>query len=220
MRSLKMFLGAIVASTLIGCASVEVGSVGVVTDTMSGQIDKLPLGPGFHVIGFFKRMYEFPAGVVDNLNLDNFKVNTREGQEITVDIRVQYQPNLSVSDTKAVDLFKRYRKTFDGESGLVHTRWIQFPALRVEEDGGQPALFPYGSDAPLDMSWDNVEILATAPVDIKYLLNQLEQQSQALTRFHRLEAELRETAEADKDGWCGDYAANVLTFLDEETTDD
>lgn len=107
-----------------GCASIEVGNVGVVTDTMSGKVGDRPLGAGFHVVGFFKRVYQFPSGVVDNITLDNFKVNTSEGQEISVDIRVQYQPKLTTEDSNAVELFKRYRKPFEGEHGLVASRWI------------------------------------------------------------------------------------------------
>lgn len=109
---------------LTGCVSIEPGSVGVVTDTVSGGVDERPLPAGLHMVGFFKNIYEYPAGVVDNINLDNFRVNTKEGQEITVDIRVQYQPDLSPENDRAVQLFKRYRKSFEGESGLVQTRWI------------------------------------------------------------------------------------------------
>jgi regulator of protease activity HflC (stomatin/prohibitin superfamily) len=109
---------------LPGCASIEPGSVGVVTDSVSGNVDTATLPAGMHMVGFFKNVYEYPAGVVDNINLDNFRVNTREGQEITVDLRVQYKPELSSGDDRAVQLFKRYRKPFDGEHGLVQTRWI------------------------------------------------------------------------------------------------
>lgn len=115
---------AAVGLSLVGCASIEPGSVGVVTDTMSGDVKETPLPAGMHMVGFFKNVYEFPAGVVDNINLDNFRVNTKEGQEVTVDIRVQYQPELDPSNDKAVRLFKRYRKSFEGPNGLVQTRWI------------------------------------------------------------------------------------------------
>ena len=115
---------AVLAMHLSGCASIEPGSVGVVTDTVNGQVDEKPLDAGMHMVGLFKNIYEYPAGVVDNINLDNFRVNTKEGQEITVDIRVQYQPDLSSGDDRAVQLFKRYRKSFEGPTGLVATRWI------------------------------------------------------------------------------------------------
>lgn len=115
---------ALLGTLLTGCASIEPGSVGVVTDTVSGGVDNKPLPAGMHMVGFFKNIYEYPAGVVDNINLDNFRVNTKEGQEITVDIRVQYQPDLSPDNDRAVQLFSRYRKSFEGEHGLVQTRWI------------------------------------------------------------------------------------------------
>jgi len=115
---------ALLGAQLTGCASIEPGSVGVVTDTVSGGVDQKPLPAGMHMVGFFKNIYEYPAGVVDNINLDNFRVNTKEGQEITVDIRVQYQPDLSPDNDRAVQLFKRYRKSFEGDHGLVQTRWI------------------------------------------------------------------------------------------------
>lgn len=109
---------------LTGCASIQPGSIGVVTDTVSGKVDTQPLPAGMHFVGFFKNIYEFPSGVVDNINLDNFRVNTSEGQEITVDIRVQYRPELTAADDKAIQLFSRYRKPFEGDHGLVQTRWI------------------------------------------------------------------------------------------------
>lgn len=115
---------ALLGTPLTGCASIEPGSVGVVTDTVSGGVDSKPLPAGMHMVGFFKNIYEYPAGVVDNINLDNFRVNTKEGQEITVDIRVQYQPELSPDNDRAIQLFKRYRKSFEGDHGLVQTRWI------------------------------------------------------------------------------------------------
>lgn len=115
---------AVLGTQLTGCASIEPGSVGVVTDTVSGGVDAKPLPAGMHMVGFFKNIYEYPAGVVDNINLDNFRVNTKEGQEITVDIRVQYQPELSPDNDRAIQLFKRYRKSFEGDHGLVQTRWI------------------------------------------------------------------------------------------------
>lgn len=115
---------ALLGTQLTGCASIEPGSVGVVTDTVSGGVDSKPLPAGMHMVGFFKNIYEYPAGVVDNINLDNFRVNTKEGQEITVDIRVQYQPELSPDNDRAVQLFNRYRKSFEGDHGLVQTRWI------------------------------------------------------------------------------------------------
>lgn len=109
---------------LPGCATIEPGSIGVVTDTISGQVVKQPLPAGMHVVGFFKNVYEFPSGVVNNINLDNFRVNTKEGQEITVDIRVQYRPDLTADNDRAIQLFSRYRKPFEGDNGLVQTRWI------------------------------------------------------------------------------------------------
>ncbi len=112
------------AAGLTGCATIEPGSIGVVTDSVSGRVDTSPLPAGMHLVGFFKNVYEFPSGVVDNINLDNFRVNTREGQEITVDIRVQYRPEITDKDDKVIQLFNRYRKPFEGEHGLVQTRWI------------------------------------------------------------------------------------------------
>lgn len=109
---------------LPGCATIQPGSIGVVTDTISGKVAEKPLPAGMHMVGFFKNVYEFPSGVVDNINLDNFRVNTSEGQEITVDIRVQYKPELTADNDHAVQLFSRYRKPFEGDHGLVQTRWI------------------------------------------------------------------------------------------------
>ena len=77
---------AVAMLALPGCASIEPGSVGVVTDTVSGNVDQSTLPAGMHFVGFFKNVYEYPAGVVDNINLDNFRVNTKEGQEITVEV--------------------------------------------------------------------------------------------------------------------------------------
>ena len=119
-----LLLAVAASSTLVGCATIEPGSVGVVTDTFTGKVLEKPLPAGLHLIGLFKRVYEFPAGVVDNIKFDDFKVATREGQEIVVDIRVQYKPKLSPNDNNAVLLFSRYRKPFEGEHGLVATRWI------------------------------------------------------------------------------------------------
>ena len=124
MRSLRSLALAALSCSLVGCATIEPGSVGVVTDTISGQVDARPLPAGMHMVGFFKNVYEFPSGVVDNINLDNFRVNTKEGQEITVDIRVQYKPDLPPENDSAIQLFKRYRKSFEGDHGLVATRWI------------------------------------------------------------------------------------------------
>jgi regulator of protease activity HflC (stomatin/prohibitin superfamily) len=124
MRKLHYLAGLFALSTLTGCATIPVGNVGVVTDTITGKVAERPIGAGFHVVGFFKQVYQFPSGIVDNITLDEFKVNTSEGQEISVDIRVQYRPKLTTDDSNAVELFKRYRKPFEGSQGLVATRWI------------------------------------------------------------------------------------------------
>jgi regulator of protease activity HflC (stomatin/prohibitin superfamily) len=121
---LRTVLLAVLVPALVGCAAIEPGSLGVVTDRFSGRIDEKPLTPGFHFVGLFKSVYEFPAGVVDNINLDNFRVNTREGQEITVDIRVQYRTEFTDGSDKPAQLFKKYRKAFHGDNGLIATRWI------------------------------------------------------------------------------------------------
>lgn len=122
---MNRFFAALAATlALSGCATIEPGNIGVVTDTVSGQVVAQPLPAGMHMVGFFKNVYEFPSGVVNNINLDNFRVNTKEGQEITVDIRVQYRPDLAADNDRAIQLFSRYRKPFEGDAGLVQTRWI------------------------------------------------------------------------------------------------
>lgn len=119
------FAACLFASALLtGCATIEPGNVGVVTDSMSGQVAPKPLPAGMHMVGFFKNVYEFPSAAVDNINLDNFRVNTSEGQELTVDIRVQYRPELSETNDNAIKLYNRYRKPFRGDHGLAETRWI------------------------------------------------------------------------------------------------
>ncbi|MBM3271596.1 MAG: hypothetical protein FJZ01_28505 [Candidatus Sericytochromatia bacterium] len=120
----KLGLAFAAASVLTGCATISVGNVGVVADTFTGKVAERPVGAGWHVVGLFKEVYQFPSGVVDNITLDDFHVNTSEGQEITVDIRVQYRPKLTTDDASAVTLFKRYRKPFEGPHGLVASRWI------------------------------------------------------------------------------------------------
>ncbi|MEB3328609.1 MAG: SPFH domain-containing protein [Candidatus Sericytochromatia bacterium] len=112
------------ALTLTACTTIEPGNVGVMTDEWNGDVVKEPLRAGYHYVGMYKKVYEFPSGVVSNINMDNFRVNTREGQEITIDVRVQYRPDLTPEDDHAVQLFQRYRKPFEGDNGLVQTRWI------------------------------------------------------------------------------------------------
>ena len=70
-------VASVLGTQLTGCASIEPGSVGVVTDTVSGGVDQKPLPAGMHMVGFFKNIYEYPAGVVDNITRDNFRVNTK-----------------------------------------------------------------------------------------------------------------------------------------------
>lgn len=113
---------AVLALTLTGCATIEPGAVGVKTNLYTGSITGKPLAAGFHFVGIGTRVFEFPT-VVDNINLDNFRVNTKEGQEITVDVRVQYKPDFSTSNDNVVKLYERYKKPFDGQSGLVASRW-------------------------------------------------------------------------------------------------
>lgn len=113
---------ALLAMSLAGCATIEPGAVGVKTNVYSGAITDKPLGAGFHFVGIGTRVFEFPT-VVDNINLDNFRVNTKEGQEITVDVRVQYKPDFSPSNDNVVKLYERYKKPFDGSNGLVASRW-------------------------------------------------------------------------------------------------
>jgi regulator of protease activity HflC (stomatin/prohibitin superfamily) len=124
MRSLKPLALVAVAAALTACTTIEPGNVGVMTDQWNGEVLKEPLRAGYHWVGPYKRVYEFPSGVVSNINMDNFRVNTREGQEITIDVRVQYRPDLTPDDDHAVRLFQRYRKPFEGDNGLVKTRWI------------------------------------------------------------------------------------------------
>lgn len=124
MRSFKPALLAALTLTLTACTTIEPGNVGVITDDWSGEVFKEPIPAGWRWIGFFKKVYEFPTGVVSNINMDNFRVNTREGQEITIDVRVQYRSDLTADDDRAVQLYSRYRKSFEGDSGLVQTRWI------------------------------------------------------------------------------------------------
>lgn len=118
----KPLFAALLALTLTGCATIEPGAVGVKTNVYTGAIAPTPLAAGFHIVGLGTRVYEFPT-VVNNINLDNFRVNTREGQEITVDVRVQYKPDFSPSNNNVVKLYERYKKPFDGPSGLVASRW-------------------------------------------------------------------------------------------------
>lgn len=119
---LKPALLALLALTLTGCATIEPGAVGVKTNIYTGAIAEKPLAAGFHIVGIGSRVFEFPT-VVDNINLDNFRVNTKEGQEITVDVRVQYKPEFSPSNDSVVKLYERYKKPFDGRNGLVASRW-------------------------------------------------------------------------------------------------
>lgn len=120
----KMAMAAVALVALPGCVTIQPGNVGVVTDTVSGKVAPKPLTAGYHMVGFFKNIFEYPSGVVDSINLDNLRVNTKEGQEITIDLRVQYRPELTENDDKAVQLYNRYRKPFEGDHGLVATRWI------------------------------------------------------------------------------------------------
>ena len=155
---------------LAGCATIEPGSIGVVTDTISGQVIKQPLPAGMHMVGFFKNVYEFPSGVVNNINLDNFRVNTKEGQEITVDIRVQYRPELTSDNDRAIQLFSRYRKPFEGEAGLVQTRWIpviqQAAGYAVSQFGVIDIYQSRGARAAATMSRILQDGLKTADVQI------------------------------------------------------
>lgn len=127
-RTLLTVIGMLVGVTLfaslgmVGCATIEPGAVGVKTNVYTGSIDSKPLSAGFHFVGFGSAVYEFPT-VVDNINLDNLTVNTKEGQSITVDLRVQYKPNFSTENSNVVQLYQRYKKPFDGPNGLVSTRW-------------------------------------------------------------------------------------------------
>lgn len=107
---------------MAGCTTIEPGAVGVKTNVYTGSIDSHPLSAGFHIVGFGSAVYEFPT-VVDNINLDNLSVNTKEGQSITADVRVQYKPNFSTANDNVVQLYQRYKKPFDGANGLVATRW-------------------------------------------------------------------------------------------------
>jgi len=113
---------ALLALSLTGCATIEPGAVGVKTNAYTGSITGKPLGAGFHLVGIGSRVFEFPT-VVGTINLDNFRVNTREGQEITVDVRVQYKPEFSTSNDNVVKLYERYKKPFDGSNGLAASRW-------------------------------------------------------------------------------------------------
>lgn len=124
LMSAGMLVGTALFATLgmAGCATIEPGAVGVKTNVYTGSIDAKPLSAGFHFVGFGSAVYEFPT-VVDNINLDNLTVNTKEGQSITVDLRVQYKPNFSTENSNVVALYQRYKKPFDGPNGLVATRW-------------------------------------------------------------------------------------------------
>jgi regulator of protease activity HflC (stomatin/prohibitin superfamily) len=104
------------------CQHIESGHVGVMVDKLSGKLSDNVLSPGLNVTGFFKDVYMFPNGVTDNINLNDFNANTKEGQQVKFDIRVQYAANMTSENANS--LFLRYRKPFDGDNGIVQTRWM------------------------------------------------------------------------------------------------
>jgi regulator of protease activity HflC (stomatin/prohibitin superfamily) len=93
-----------------------------VTDSISGAIKGQPLPAGWHFVGLWKNVFEYPT-VVENISLDDLRVNTREGQQLTVGLRVQYRP-LFMGNDNVVKLYQKYKKPFDGPNGVVQTRWL------------------------------------------------------------------------------------------------
>lgn len=119
---MRNFIVPLFVTLLAGCAQIDPGNIGVRTNSMTGEIHGDPLPAGFHLVGLWTNVFEFPT-VVDNIELNDFKVNTREGQEISVDIRVQYKPLFAADNDNVVKLYERYKKPFHGTDGLVETRW-------------------------------------------------------------------------------------------------
>ncbi|HEY9898583.1 MAG TPA: prohibitin family protein [Pantanalinema sp.] len=119
---LLLFTALLASFGLGACTTIEPGAVGVKTNVYTGGIASKPLSAGIHFVGFGSAVYEFPT-VVDNINLDNLSVNTKEGQSISIDLRVQYKPNFSIDNDNVVRLYQRYKKPFNGANGLVNTRW-------------------------------------------------------------------------------------------------
>lgn len=118
----KALILSLLSLSLTGCATIDPGNIGVVTDSYTGDIKGDTLSAGFHTIGFFKNVFEYPT-TVENINLDNLTVNTKEGQQLTVSLRVQYRP-LFMGNDNAVKLYQRYKKPFEGENGVVQSRWM------------------------------------------------------------------------------------------------
>ena len=107
---------------LPACAHIDPGNIGVVTDSMSGAIKGDPLPAGWHFVGLWKNVFEYPT-IVENISLDDLKVNTKEGQQLTVGLRVQYRPNF-IGNDNVVKLYQKYKKPFDGATGVVDSRWL------------------------------------------------------------------------------------------------
>jgi regulator of protease activity HflC (stomatin/prohibitin superfamily) len=119
---MRRLLPLLLLSILPACANIDPGNIGVVTDSISGAIKGQPLPAGWHFVGLWKNVFEYPT-VVENISLDDLRVNTREGQQLTVGLRVQYRP-LFMGNDNVVKLYQKYKKPFDGANGVVQTRWL------------------------------------------------------------------------------------------------
>ncbi len=127
---MPLFIGIIVAAVLLstvgaGVVFIEPDEMAVVITIAQGGIKPEPLQAGIQfVIPFIERVERFTvlrqtytmSSVSDEGNMvgdDSIQVRTKDGQMVYVDATVIY----SIDPTKAVNLYKTWRKTY--EEGLV-----------------------------------------------------------------------------------------------------
>jgi regulator of protease activity HflC (stomatin/prohibitin superfamily) len=114
----KLLLVAAIATALVGCSKVEVGTVGVKVHLLGGDkgVDTEQLGPGRYWIGVNEELYTFPTFMQNytwtkshtegRAEDESITFQTKEGLSVNADIGITY----TLQEDKIPVLFQKYRK--------------------------------------------------------------------------------------------------------------
>jgi regulator of protease activity HflC (stomatin/prohibitin superfamily) len=97
---------------------IDQGHVGVVYNP-NGGVEKEVLTPGWHVVGLFKKVIEYPTRT-QTTDAKNIELASSDGKGITID----FTYNFSIDATKVVGIFNKFGpiKVDDLKSGYIKSR--------------------------------------------------------------------------------------------------
>ncbi|MCY9308788.1 prohibitin family protein [Bacillus inaquosorum] len=137
---------------------VSPGNVGLVYNP-NGGIEKGTLDPGWHGVGFFKKVIQYPTKL-HTIEYKNMVVSTKDGKNIKVDLSYSYK----VDPSKVVELYNEFGNVpvEDIQQGFLQKRML---AAARKSVSNYNLLSIYGADA----TKAGLEIQKDFEEDVKHL---------------------------------------------------